>query len=494
MAASRAADHGVYLGQGSRGPVFAPPEHCVLVLGPPRSGKTSGLVVPNVLTACGSVLSASTKPDVLLETAPARSRAGTCMLYDPSGRANAPPGVELVGWSPLVSASSWDGAVLTADAMVGAARPARVDAESSHWSERAGALLACLLHAASIDGGSLDSLVSSVNRHDADRARAVLAREDADLATDLLEGIVATDGREQSGIWSTTSGVLSGYRTTSALESARLPVFDAARFVRDRSTLYVATGAEHQRHAAPLVAGIVRDIRSAAYDLAAVRLRDRRVRKSGAPAPPDDLYGSTRRDSAATRATGAFDAGTDAPVLLVLDELAGIAPLHDLANLVAEGASQGLTTLACLQDLSQARRRWGTEADGFLTLFGTKVVLPGIGDTRTLESLSVLAGEVEVERVSRTSSTGFLRRQAPSRTISTQRLRRLPPDRIADPLDRTAVVFTGTRAGRVHVTPHHEAEPWRSVTRPPAGHGGGWRSVAARSGGAREPAGRGVGH
>ncbi len=494
MAASRAAHHGVYLGQGSHGPVFAPPEHCVLVLGPPRSGKTSGLVVPNVLTACGSVLSASTKPDVLLETAAARSRAGTCMLYDPSGRANAPPGVELVGWSPLVSASSWDGAVLTADAMVGAARPARVDAESSHWSERAGALLACLLHAASIDGGSLDSLVSSVNRHDADRARAVLAREDADLATDLLEGIVATDGREQSGIWSTTSGVLSGYRTTSALESARLPVFDAARFVRDRSTLYVATGAEHQRHAAPLVAGIVRDIRSAAYDLAAVRLRDRTVRNAGAPAPPDEPYGSTRRDSAGTRATGAFDAGTDAPVLLVLDELAGIAPLHDLANLVAEGASQGLTTLACLQDLSQARRRWGTEADGFLTLFGTKVVLPGIGDTRTLESLSVLAGEVEVERVSRTSSTGFLRRQAPSRTISTQRLRRLPPDRIADPLDRTAVVFTGTRAGRVHVTPHHEAEPWRSVTRPPAGHGGGWRSVAARSGGAREPAGRGVGH
>ena len=37
---------------------------------------------------------------------------------------------------------------------------------------------------------------------------------------------------------------------------------------------------------------------------------------------------------------------------------------------------------AGLQDLSQARARWGTAADGFLSLFGTTVVLPGIGELR----------------------------------------------------------------------------------------------------------------
>ena len=51
MAASRAAGFGAYLGQSAGGPSFAMPEHCVLVLGPPRSGKTSGIVVPNVLAA-----------------------------------------------------------------------------------------------------------------------------------------------------------------------------------------------------------------------------------------------------------------------------------------------------------------------------------------------------------------------------------------------------------------------------------------------------------
>ena len=64
--------------------------------------------------------------------------------------------------------------------------------------------------------------------------------------------------------------------------------------------------------------------------------------------------------------------------------------------MVSEGGGQGLLTLACLQDLSQARGRWGGAADGFFSLFGTTVVLPGIGDVRTLEALSALAGEEEV--------------------------------------------------------------------------------------------------
>ncbi|HAM02223.1 MAG TPA: hypothetical protein DCQ30_08365, partial [Acidimicrobiaceae bacterium] len=62
----------LYLGAGARGPAWAPPEQSVLVLGPPRSGKTSSLVVPTVLAAGGPVVSTSTKPDVLEATLPWR--------------------------------------------------------------------------------------------------------------------------------------------------------------------------------------------------------------------------------------------------------------------------------------------------------------------------------------------------------------------------------------------------------------------------------------
>ncbi len=79
-----------------------------------------------------------------------------------------------------------------------------------------------------------------------------------------------------------------------------------------------------------------------------------------------------------------------------------IAPLPDLAATVAEGGSQGLVVLAFLQDLSQARARWDRAADGFLTLFTHKLILPGAADTATLKAISTLAGETDAQSYPRT--------------------------------------------------------------------------------------------
>ena len=35
---------------------------------------------------------------------------------------------------------------------------------------------------------------------------------------------------------------------------------------------------------------------------------------------------------------------------------------------------------------------WGDLAAGFLTLFGTKIVLPGVGDPETLHAISTMVG------------------------------------------------------------------------------------------------------
>jgi type IV secretory pathway TraG/TraD family ATPase VirD4 len=231
--------------------------------------------------------------------------------------------------------------------------------------------------------------------------------------------------------------VLAAYRTESAIKSAGETPFDAERFVEERQTLFIAAPAEHQRHIAPLVAGIVRAVRTAAYNK------------------------SMREKNHVFRAGGT----TQTPTLVVLDELAHIAPLHDLPALVAEGASQGVLTLACLQDLSQARERWGVAADGFMSLFGAKLVLPGIGDTRTLEEISRLAGECDVSVYSYTSNvraTGSARRS--SRTRSTRRDRKLPVDAIAQAPPLHAVVILGARPGRVRLTPYFSSSPWREVT------------------------------
>ncbi|HVC25140.1 MAG TPA: TraM recognition domain-containing protein [Acidimicrobiales bacterium] len=443
-AASRAAGYGLYLGSGARGPVFAPPEHGALVLGPPRSGKTTGIMIPNVLAASGSVVAASTKPDVMSSTAAIRRSTGRCTLLDPSGATRSPFGVDVVGWSPLTSAHNWDAAVLTAESMVGAARPGTERGDASHWTERAAALLACVLHAAALDDARVEDVVSAVNRHDADRSTTVLTRNGADLALDLLTGIRATDGREQSGIWSTLSGVLAAYRTEAALACARAEPLDPAQLLEPGSTLYIVATSEHQRHAAPVIAGALRDVRSAAYTKAAAH-------------PPATGQSGTPRSAADGSAA-------DPPLVLVLDELAGIAPLHDLPTLVAEGASQGVLTLASLQDLSQARARWGAAAEGFLTLFGAKIVLRGVGDTRTLDALSLLAGEHEELRSTTTRPSGLRGRWSATRSVTTDWRRRLPADAIANVPAGTAVVYLGTQPGRVTVPAVHAPGrgPWRS--------------------------------
>jgi hypothetical protein len=54
----------IYLGVAERGWALAGMGSGVLVLGPPRSGKTTAIVVPAILAASGGVVSTSTNPDV----------------------------------------------------------------------------------------------------------------------------------------------------------------------------------------------------------------------------------------------------------------------------------------------------------------------------------------------------------------------------------------------------------------------------------------------
>ncbi len=420
----------LYIGGGVGGLAFAQPEHALLVIGPPRAGKTTALVVPNVLAAPGPVVSTSTKPDVMVATVPVRASLGRCWLLDPSGRVTVPPGVTPVRWSPVCASGSWDDALSTARAMVGAARPGGRDGDAGHWSERAEALLAPLLHAAARTGADMRAVVRWVLRQDTEGPQAALAACGASLAGDVLAGIAATDRREQSGIWSTTAGVVAAYRSETALATAVRPNLDPAALAAGTDTVYICAPASDQDLFAPIVVAFLQSVRSGTYATAAEDLRRARRRRS--------------------------------PVLLALDEVANIAPVPDLPAMVSEGGGQGLLTMACLQDLSQARQRWGPAADGFLSLFGTKVVLPGIADMATLELVSRLGGDVDVptRSVSRGPWWSGARR-APTTTWSTHRQRRLPVDAVNQLPAGTALVLAGNRPpARVRLSPWWATPPF----------------------------------
>jgi type IV secretion system protein VirD4 len=420
----------VYLGRDERGGWrSARPERAVLVLGPPRSGKSSGVIVPALLAHLGAAVSTSTKPDVLAATIAARSRVGRVWHFDPTG-AESLAAAEALRWSPVTAAGSWDGALLMARAMVGGARVGAGTTDQTHWSRRAVALLAPLLHAAAISGRDVGRVVDWVLCHELDEPGAILQRANARLACSVLTGLQSTEARERSSIFSAAADALEAYTAHGALAAAVEPNFDAARFVCSSDTIYIHAPAEDQALAAPLVCGLLSEIRRATYH--------------------------AHRDGAL--------AGR---VLFALDEAANIAPLQELPQIASEGGGQGLALLAAFQDLSQARARWGAQADGFLTLFGAKLVLPGVADSQTLGQISVALGEYDRQIVSTTTTRQRGALFAPpstSRTVSTQRQRVLAPGDVANIPAGRALYLDGLHWQLLAVTPAHREEPWRTLT------------------------------
>ena len=207
-----------------------------------------------------------------MATAPERSRNGWSFLFDPSGEIECPASVERVGWSPITTAKNWDAAVQTSDAMVNASRLrggaiARSGGDQ-HWTERASALLSPLLHAAALESLPMRSVLRWIDRHDGATALEILTRTvgDDSTATDLLAGIVGTDSREQSGIWSTASGVLAAYRSEAAVGIHRAPSARCGEFVRGANTMYICSAGRRQHQFAPLVVAAIGDVRDATYD------------------------------------------------------------------------------------------------------------------------------------------------------------------------------------------------------------------------------------
>jgi type IV secretory pathway TraG/TraD family ATPase VirD4 len=391
-------------------------------------------MIPAVLGAAGPVISTATKPDVMSATMRARAELGEVWLFDPAGeQASVPDGVRPLRWSPVAAATSWDQALIMAQAMTACTRVGSGTTNESHWTERAKALLAPLLYAAHIAGKPIEEVLRWTLHQDLGPSLEILSGADAGLAADVLIGIQRTDTRERSSIFSATAGVLAAYNADATRAMATNPNFDPVRFVSSSDTIYITAPEHKQALCAPLIVGLLEQIRHAVYHHAQNQLPGR-------------------------------------VMLWALDEVANIAPIHDLPALVSQAGGQSLQVLIGLQDLSQARTRWGeAAADGFMSLFQTRMVMGGIADSRTLESISLTLGEYDRRIVSssvgQSESDEWLSSLGKNESVnySTQRQRVLAPGDIAQPPANHALLLEGASWGLVRLTPWYESEPWASI-------------------------------
>jgi len=427
--------------------ISANPRGGVLVIGPPGSGKSSAIIIPSTAVAPGACVSNSMKGDVMGATWRLRALRGSVWHFDPGGEEQPPVGVRAARWSPLMSVRSWDDARRVATRMA-AATTTGEDSGDSHFTDRARDWVEVLLYAAHLGDHPISQVAQWAALAAAEDTQTavlelLLTAEDAGdlgaaIAAQQFQGLLATADRERSSIVSTMSRLLRIYGSVAARRIGDNPNFDPHTFVRSTDTLYITASPDRQGEYAPLLAGLLEEIRYAVY------ARHKAEEEGREPSRPH--------------------------VTFVLDEANNTAPIP-LPAIISEAGGQSLHVIVGIQDLSRARQRWGKEADGFLTLFPTKIVLPGVVEPYTLDALSNAAGEYDRLMVGHSQSTQYVgqfniavTQTNPSWSINRQKV--LHQGDIANLPPGTALLWEGAQWHLINVGLHWRHQVWQRILAP----------------------------
>jgi type IV secretory pathway TraG/TraD family ATPase VirD4 len=385
---------------------------------------------------------ASTKSDIFNETYRGRKVHGDLWVFDPNGaeRFKDLP-VTPIKWSPVQRADTWDHAEDITTSIVGAVY-SREAVRDPHWRERTRDVLAPMLFAAHLGGYSIRDVARWAGAFDLEEVATILNEPRHKPRTEgariALEGVMNTPDREKGSIFSTLQTALRAYRRDSAQSITSGHTFDARAFVHSRDTLYLVAPEEHQEWAAPIITGILLELRQAVY------------------AAYDE----------------AVNAGQAPPLwtTFILDECANIAPIHDLDVLVSQAGGQNLHVIACFQDLFQMDQRWG---HGFgraaLNKFPQKIIFGGDVSGEAAELISRAAGEYDHHY--ETTNTQW--RQPPlgrpnsgwyeTESEHVERRRNIPVDKITNMEPAKVLVINSGRPGWVMKAPWWTDSAWQAM-------------------------------
>lgn len=330
------------------------------IVGPPRYGKTSGLIIPSLLYWDGPLVSTSTRGDILAATGDWRRRiaqgsGGRVWVYDPFDS----EGYGTMRWSPLAGCEDPSVCYRRVQAMTAVSSGGIADAD--HWRSGAALILRGLFHAAALADEPMAQVRRWLARQDVRRpAELIRTRPDAAHGwADDLEALPLLGDRERGSFYSVARTCLEATAEPRVLTSSSAVDLDIDTFLTTNSSLYIVGPSHYQDAVAPLIVGLIDSIAQRAAELAAAQ-----------------------------------GGRLNNPLLLALDEVANIAPLKSLPSLVSEGGGRGILTLWAAQSLAQMRARYGTDqAQAILTATTTKIIYGGMSNDTDLRNVSSWAGE-----------------------------------------------------------------------------------------------------
>ncbi|MXM68523.1 type VI secretion protein [Streptomyces sp. HUCO-GS316] len=276
----------------------------------------------------GPALVVTSNPSLWQDTKDARAKLGPVHLYDPTHQCDTPARLH---WSPTSGCEDKQTALTRAAALLAPVRPtAKLDQATADTAET---LLRSYLHAAAVDGRTIRHVhrwSQGTQVQDAVRILRTNPKAAPGAAGELEAALTAHPERRDIA-QELTSRALSALFTVNIREACTPNRTDALAldsFVNEGGTLYaVGESIEDPRAnpgAMPLLTALA----------ASVVERGRRM---------------AERSSSGR---------LDPPLTLVLDDIAAVAPLPQLPELLATGADRGLPTLALLRSREQGRARW----------------------------------------------------------------------------------------------------------------------------------------
>jgi type IV secretion system protein VirD4 len=322
------------------------------VVAAPRTGKSSGLVIPAILEHEGPLVTTSVRTDISQHTLARRKRLGRVWVWDPFGK-------DSDDWDLLEGCEDWEHALLVAR-WLGHALRIGEGINQDYFDQEAEGLVAPYLHAAALtpDVTATDVYKWILGRDDKTAAQ-ILDDVDAEDAKQRLKAVYAYTERQRDGIIGTAAVQLKAYGHPAAARTAKRGRGVTPELLFEGpNTLYIVAGREHQQLLAPLVVTMVSSM----------------------------LHWLSERENR----TGA---GLKPPALFALDETASIAPIQELPQILATSLGSGVRFLTVWHSVAQIRRHFGDDAAAeILALSQAKVFMGSITDQYTRQEIVGLLG------------------------------------------------------------------------------------------------------
>ncbi|WP_030223651.1 type IV secretory system conjugative DNA transfer family protein [Streptomyces sp. NRRL WC-3626] len=303
-----------------------PPATAGLCYGPPATRHTAATQA--VRDAEGPALVLTSNPTLWHDTKDARAKLGPTHLYDPTHLCDTPARLH---WSPTAGCEDKDTAKARAVALLSPVRPtSRLDQAVADTAET---LLRSYVHAAAVDGRTIRHVhrwSQGIQVHDAVRILRTSPKAAPGSAGELEAALTAHPERRDMAQQLTTRALaaLSTVNVREACTPNRTDALALDSFIHEGGTLYV-------------VGESIEDPRTSPGAMPLLTALTSHVVEHG-------------RRMAARSSSGRLDP----PLTLVLDDVAAVAPLPQLPDLLATGTDLGLPTLALLRSREQARARW----------------------------------------------------------------------------------------------------------------------------------------